>query len=138
MLELYQPMADERRQRISARIAPGLSASGDRELLAQMFANLLQNALQHALEGAAVGLSAARSPDDAVEVVLSNTGPGIPAAEREKVFRRVYRLERSRTTPGSGFGLSLVAAVADLHDVALALDDNAPGLKVTLRFRVGA
>ncbi|HUZ72158.1 MAG TPA: ATP-binding protein [Stellaceae bacterium] len=138
VIELYQPMADERRQRISTRIASGLCARGDRELLAQMFANLLQNALQHAPEGASVELSAIRSSADAVEVVLSDTGPGIPAAEREKVFRRFYRLERSRTTPGNGLGLSLVAAVADLHDVGLALDDNDPGLKVTLRLRAGA
>lgn len=60
------------------------------------------------------------------------TAPGIPAHERDKVLRRLYRLERSRSTPGNGLGLALVAAIADLHDATLTLGDNAPGLRVTL------
>ena len=69
-------------------------------------------------------------------MVVADTGPGIPAEERDKVFRRFYRLEESRTTPGSGLGLALVKAVADLHGIAVELADNRPGLRVRLRFAV--
>ena len=67
-------------------------------------------------------------------ICVADTGPGIPEAERERVFRRFYRLETSRTTPGSGLGLALVKAVADLHGATVALADNNPGLRVTVRF----
>lgn len=66
---------------------------------------------------------------------VTDTGPGIPAAERVKVLDRLYRLDRSRNTPGNGLGLSLVAAVAQLHGAALELGDNDPGLSVDLKFR---
>jgi signal transduction histidine kinase len=66
--------------------------------------------------------------------VVSDDGPGIPEDERAKVFRRFYRLERSRTTPGSGLGLSLVAAVADIHEIRLAVRDNEPGTRLEMRF----
>jgi signal transduction histidine kinase len=65
---------------------------------------------------------------------ISDNGPGIPEGERNRVFRRFYRLERSRTTPGNGLGLSLVAAIVELHDATIEIADNAPGLKVTIRF----
>ena len=71
---------------------------------------------------------------DQLELKVADTGPGIPAEERDKVVQRFYRLERSRRAPGSGLGLSLVAAVARMHHAALLLEDNAPGLKATLRF----
>jgi signal transduction histidine kinase len=67
-------------------------------------------------------------------LVVSDNGPGIPAEERDKVLQRLYRLEQSRTTPGNGLGLSLVAAIAQLHDADLALADNNPGLRVSLTF----
>ncbi|MFC6758954.1 ATP-binding protein [Sulfitobacter porphyrae] len=65
---------------------------------------------------------------------MADTGPGIPVKERDKVLDRLYRLDRSRNTPGNGLGLSLVAAVAALHGAELVLGDNEPGLKVDLRF----
>lgn len=65
---------------------------------------------------------------------VSDTGPGIPAAERDLVLRRLYRLEKSRTTAGTGLGLSLVKAVADLHSAEIALGDDGPGLRVELTF----
>ena len=74
--------------------------------------------------------------EHSIDVTVSDTGPGIPAEERDKVVERFYRLERSRRAPGSGLGLSLVAAVARLHHAALILEDNAPGLEATLRFQV--
>ena len=67
-------------------------------------------------------------------VSVSDNGPGIPAGEFHHVFRRFYRLERSRCTPGNGLGLSLVAAVVRLHDARITLADNKPGLKIELHF----
>jgi signal transduction histidine kinase len=133
MVEIYQPVAEEKGQSIAGAIAPGLAVRGDRELLTQMFANLVENAIRHSPEGAEIAISAARR-DGAIEMIVCDTGPGIPEALRSKVFRRFFRLEESRTTAGSGLGLSLVAAVATLHDIEIALGDNHPGLRVLLRF----
>lgn len=133
MVEVYQPMAEERGQRFAADIAAGLRVTGDHELLAQMLANLIENAMKHSPRGAAISLSAAAAPGGA-ELVLADTGPGIPEAERDRVFRRFHRLESSRTTPGSGLGLTLVGAVADLHQIAVELGSNDPGLRIVLRF----
>ena len=69
--------------------------------------------------------------------VVWDTGPGIPEDERENVFRRLYRLERARSTPGSGLGLSLVAAIADLHGASIELEDNKPGLRISVTFPKG-
>lgn len=133
VIEVYEPMAEEKGQRMAADIGANLRVRGDRELLMQMVANLVENAMRHSPPGALVTLAAARA-GGSIEVVLADNGPGIPAEERENVLRRFYRLEASRTMPGSGLGLSLAAAIAALHDVPLQLDDNRPGLRVRLRF----
>jgi signal transduction histidine kinase len=75
-----------------------------------------------------------RDSEDAPVVVIADDGPGIPSEEREKVFRRFYRLDRSRSTPGNGLGLALVAAIAQLHQIHIALADCEPGTRVTLEF----
>lgn len=106
---------------------------GDRELLTQMFANLVENALRHCPPGTTIKLSVTRQGDRVVASVADN-GPGIPPDEREKVFQRLYRLDHSRSTPGSGLGLSLVRAIADLHGASIALDDCRPGLAVVVSF----
>jgi signal transduction histidine kinase len=106
---------------------------GDRELLVQLFANLIENAIRHCPKGTLISLALYDEPSG-FRAELSDNGPGIPAAEREKVFRRLYRLERARSTPGSGLGLTLVAAIAELHDAKIRLEDNAPGLNVTISF----
>jgi signal transduction histidine kinase len=131
--ELYHPMAEEKRQRFAVEIEPRLCLFGDRELVAQMVANLLENAMRHSPAEASIALTARRMRDD-IEIAVADNGPGIPASERDKVFRRFYRLEASRTTPGSGLGLSLVAAVAALHGAEITLADNNPGLRAVLRF----
>jgi signal transduction histidine kinase len=107
---------------------------GDRELLVQLFANLIENAIRHCPPGTMIILRAASDPSGSITVIVSDTGPGIPASERENVFRRLYRLERARSTPGSGLGLSLVSAIAELHDATVELADNSPGLRVTIKF----
>ncbi len=106
---------------------------GDRELLTQMYANLIENAIRHCAAGATIRLNVERHGNRIVSAV-EDDGPGIPIEEREKVFQRLYRLEKSRTSPGTGLGLSLVKAVADLHGTDVKLSSANPGLKVRIAF----
>jgi signal transduction histidine kinase len=106
---------------------------GDRELLVQLFANLIENAIRHGRAKVEISLSLIESRGH-VTAIIADNGPGIPEREREKVFRRLYRLEQSRTTEGSGLGLTLVAAIVELHEATVELGDNAPGLRVSIRF----
>jgi signal transduction histidine kinase len=106
---------------------------GDRELLLQLFANLIENAIRHCPPGTSIALMLL-DEQDAFKAEVRDNGPGIPHQEREKVFRRLYRLERARSTPGSGLGLTLAAAVAELHGAHIALGDRAPGLTVSVSF----
>jgi signal transduction histidine kinase len=130
--DLYAALAEERDLTISIAVDPAAKVLGDRHLLSQAIANLLDNAIKHSHAGGRIDLSA-RPADNGIEIVVADNGPGIPDVERANVTRRYYRLERSRGTPGSGLGLSLVAAVVKLHGGTLALDDNRPGLRVTMR-----
>jgi signal transduction histidine kinase len=106
---------------------------GDRELLVQLFANLIENAIRHCPAGTGVTLALYDEPAG-FRAEVADTGPGIPESEREKVFRRLYRLERARSTPGSGLGLTLVGAIADLHGARIELADARPGLRVAITF----
>ena len=134
-VELYEPAAAESGHRLSARPAPAdlPQITGARSLLLQMLSNLVENALRHTPEGSEVILRLNRQ-GKRVLLEVADTGPGIPSEEQEKVLQRLYRLDRSRNTPGSGLGLSLVAVVAKLHGAELSLGDAAPGLRVTLSF----
>ena len=109
---------------------------GDRDLLFQALINLLDNAIKYTPAGGAVSIELKRAADS-VEIAVGDSGSGIAEAERDKVGQRFYRLESSRSTPGSGLGLSLVNAVARLHRATLLLEDNAPGLRATLRLPLG-
>ena len=133
--DLYAPVAESRgiTFRHSGIEAP---VDGDADLIFQSLANLLDNAMKYTPEGGAVTLHVT-SDDDTVTVVVADSGAGVPPEEREAVLRRFYRLEPARSAPGSGLGLSLVAAVAELHEATLTLEDNAPGLMVRLRFKRG-
>lgn len=131
--ETYAPVAEDCGQRLKAIVERASLIHGDRELLTQMMANLVENSIRHCPAGAVITVALAQEAGAPV-LCISDTGPGIPAAEREKVFRRFYRLEASRTTPGSGLGLALVKAVADLHGASVELSDNHPGLRCTVRF----
>jgi signal transduction histidine kinase len=134
VIEVYQPMAEEKAQPFTADIASGLTVWGDRELLTQMIANVIENAMKHSPRGTPISLITSESAS-AIAVAVSDSGPGIPSEQRARVFRRFYRLERSRSTPGNGLGLSLVEAIAALHQIGIELTDGTPGLRVTLRFR---
>lgn len=132
--EAYTAVAEDQDQKLEVRVERDVSISGDHELLTQMAANLIENAIRHCPPD--VRISASLEQDGGASVLsVSDTGPGIPPLEREKVFQRFYRLEASRTTPGSGLGLALVKAVAALHGATVELSDNSPGLRVSIRFR---
>ncbi|WP_421762166.1 ATP-binding protein [Devosia sp.] len=131
--DAYGEVAREHGQTLKLDLVGTLDISGDRDLLVQMFANLVENAIRHCPPGTQIELLC-RMESQHVTVIVKDTGPGIPESERDKVFQRLYRVEKSRTTPGTGLGLSLVKAVADLHGATLALSENGPGLCVTVRF----
>jgi signal transduction histidine kinase len=133
--ELYEPLAEEKG--LTLVVAPGRAAPirGNLRLLAQALANLVDNAIKYTPEGGRITIAAADRPGGAA-LSVADSGPGIPAADRGRVVERFVRLEESRNSPGTGLGLSLVAAVARLHDARLELTDNAPGLNATLVFPV--
>ena len=135
--ELYEPLAEEKglglavyRSGFDPAVNPPLR-HGDRDLLFQALSNLLDNAIKHSTAGGTIDLTLAAGPGG-VAYSVADRGPGIPEEKRERVLERFYRLEDSRSTKGSGLGLSLVAAVARLHGGSLVLEDNEPGLRVRL------
>jgi signal transduction histidine kinase len=125
------PVAEEQGKTIRTDIAPEVLLTGDKELLTQLVFNLLDNAILHTPKDTLINVSL-RSSGVQTELTIADNGPGIAEENRLKVFQRFYRLEQSRTTPGNGLGLSIVAAIADLHGGTIALEDNNPGLKVLL------
>lgn len=144
VVDFYEPLAQDKEQALSLSVpkeggegkeGPGgaVTVHGDRDLLFQAFANLVDNAIKYTPDAGRIDI-ALEASGGRVEVSVADSGPGIPPAARDKVFRRFFRLESSRTAPGSGLGLSLVAAVAKLHGVLVRLDDNQPGLVVRLGF----
>jgi signal transduction histidine kinase len=149
VVELYEPVAEDRGLALRVEADSPLPVNGNRELVSQALANLLDNGIKYAapirangreteMDGAAPKTAApeitvlARSDGDRVLLTVADNGPGIPEAERRRAVERFVRLESSRSQPGSGLGLSLAAAVASLHGGELRLEDNGPGLKVTL------
>jgi len=129
--ETYEPVAEDTGRALDVGIEDGVMLTGDRQLVAQLVTNLLENALRHTPEGTKVSLGLARK-GDGFEIVVADNGPGIPDGERDKVFDRFYRLDRSRSTAGSGLGLAMVKAIAGLHGLAIRLEDAGPGLRVVL------
>jgi signal transduction histidine kinase len=130
--ELYEAAAEEAGCSLQVSVEPDLPVRGNRELVGQALANLLDNALKYSVDeeggcGAPVAVDARRQGDRVV-ITVSDRGPGIPEEERGRVLERFVRLEGARTRPG----FSLASAVARLHGGALILDDNAPGLRVSL------
>lgn len=131
--ELYEPLAEEKRLHFVAEIGTTAPVQGNRQLIAQAIGNLLDNAIKYTPTGGTVTLSLAIENAHYVITVADN-GPGIPADLRAKALERFTRLDTSRSTPGNGLGLALVKAVAEQHDAVLNLDDNQPGLRVSLQF----
>jgi signal transduction histidine kinase len=135
LVEVYADVAEDAGQQLVFRSEAGNASAvlGDRELLTQMYANLIENSIRHAGPGAHIELSLVLQ-DGNVCTRLEDNGPGVPAAEHTKVFRRLYRLEKSRTSTGTGLGMSLVKAVAELHDANIRLEDAHPGLRVIISY----
>jgi hypothetical protein len=131
MDELYRAVAEERGLHLRTIVAAPLPVFGDRELVQQAVANLLDNALKFSAPGTVIDLSA-RLEDHAVEIVVADHGPGIAAADRSRAMERFFRAETARNTQGSGLGLALVSAVAQLHNGTLQLADNNPGLRAII------
>ncbi|WP_279480159.1 HAMP domain-containing sensor histidine kinase [Aureimonas sp. SK2] len=131
--DVYGEVAVDAGHRLECRIEPGLRVLGDGDLLTQALANLIENAITHVPPPGTIRL--ALRQDLEARTVLAEVvddGPGIPEDERDKVFRRLYRLDRSRATPGHGLGLALVASVAELHGGSVQATDAEPGLRMRL------
>ena len=129
--ELYQAAADDRQIALVCDVRAAVEVFGDRELLAQALTNLLDNAVKYTPAGGKVTVTLERT-DDTARIHVADSGPGVPAADRERVLQRFTRLDQARSQPGNGLGLALVKAVALQHHGRLALGDNAPGLIVTI------
>lgn len=125
--ELYEPVAQAKNLVFTSRSDGESAVTGDRDLLFQAVANLTDNAIKYTPAGGSVSLQSSGK-----SVTVADTGPGVPDGSREDVFRRFHRLEASRNAPGSGLGLSLVKAVAQLHGGDIRLEDNNPGLRAVL------
>jgi signal transduction histidine kinase len=156
--ELYEPLAEDAGLSLQVDVSPGVSITGNRELIGQAVSNLIDNAIKYGtpasppdivadgtsgpaakaeLTAPTIKLSVTQDQGRAL-ITIADHGPGIPAEERTRVLERFVRLDGSRTQPGFGLGLSLVAGVARLHHGQLLLDDNGPGLKITLALPVEA
>jgi signal transduction histidine kinase len=133
VVDLYAPVSEERGIELVSSVAAGAQVQGNRQLLAQALANLLDNAIKFTPDGGRIRVKLCGSASEP-EVIVEDNGPGISADKREIVLGRRVRLDEARKFPGSGLGLSLVAAVTKLHGARLVLDDAAPGLRVSLRF----
>lgn len=133
VVELYEPAAEDMGLSLTAKSADGVQLVADRQLIGQALANLIDNAIKYggADAGGKIEVTAFDT-GDVVKITVADLGPGIPGKDRERVLNRFVRLEESRSRPGSGLGLSLVAAVARLHGGEVRLDDNKPGLKAVL------
>jgi signal transduction histidine kinase len=135
--ELYEPVAEERGMGLAVNVEAGPQLIGNRQLVVQAVANLIENAIKYSGKPGNAGSGAAISIDqhdsaDAIEIAVADNGPGIAPEDRDRVLKRFVRLEKSRTEPGTGLGLSLVQAVARLHGGSVRLEDNRPGLRVVL------
>lgn len=133
--DAYRPDAEADGRSIMLDIVAGAMVMGDRELLTQAIANLVENAMRHTPPGTRIALELRSGQPDAglACVTVRDDGPGVPAADLDRLTHRFFRTERSRSRPGNGLGLTLVAAVAEFHHGTLTLENASPGLIATLR-----
>jgi len=135
VVDLYEPVAEEKDIRFETKTVSGLNVRGDVDLLFQLFANILDNAIKFSPKGSRIQVHAEIDKHNVI-VVIQDHGCGIPEHEKEKVFKHFYRGDASRSTPGNGLGLSLVRAVAEQHQARLNLEDANPGLRVRIFFNL--
>ncbi|MTD96274.1 HAMP domain-containing protein [Hyphomicrobium sp. xq] len=134
--ELYEPVAEERGMQLAVNVGAGPEFTGNRQLIVQAVVNLIENAIKYSAKpgtatDGAISIDLVNGTAG-VEIAVADNGPGIAPEDRERVLKRFVRLEKSRTEPGTGLGLSLVQAVARLHGGYVRLEDNRPGLRVVL------
>ena len=135
--ELYGPVAEDEGIAVETRIAEDVTLKANRELIGQAMVNLLENAMKYARpeDGISGRIDVSLNNEaDRVCISVADNGPGIPDGDRKRVLERFVRLEKSRSEPGSGLGLSLVNAVARLHGGTFRIEDNAPGVRAVLEF----
>ncbi len=130
VVDLYAPVAEDASiaLRLETRVGEAI-VKGDRRLLSQALANLVDNAIKYTPAGGHVRIAAKRSGDRAL-LIVADDGPGVPEADRKRIFDRFVRLESHRGQPGNGLGLSLVRAVAAMHGAELKAEDAGPGLRI--------
>jgi signal transduction histidine kinase len=131
VVELFDAAAEDKGLHLAIAGDEQAFVTGDRDLLFEAMGNLVDNAIKHGRKAGRVTVTISARDNGGI-VAVADDGPGIPAGEFQHVFKRFYRLERSRCSPGHGLGLSLVAAVAQLHNASIEMDDNGPGLLVRL------
>ncbi|MED5534576.1 MAG: HAMP domain-containing sensor histidine kinase [Pseudomonadota bacterium] len=129
LADLYEPLAAEKKITLGLDVDDLMKIWGDRDLLFQAISNLIDNAIKYTPEDGSIQVVLKEGPAGQ-KIVIADSGPGIPEQERDRVFQRFYRLESHRGAEGNGLGLSLVAAVAQLHQTEILLEDNNPGLRV--------
>ena len=134
---LYLPLAEDRGQQLELQLPTLPSIHADRHLLLEAMSNLVANAIKFTPQGGCVSIRA-RVAEDGPWVDVSDSGPGIPADQRDVVTRRFYRAESSRSTPGSGLGLSIVSAIAAVHGYTLEIADSDCGARLSLHCRTAA
>jgi signal transduction histidine kinase len=132
--DLYLPVAEDAQHPLSRNLRPEVFIRGDEELLTQLFSNLIENAIRHTPPGTEISVGLTATRDRIVASVIDN-GTGVAPDDRDKVLRRFYRGSSSRSSEGHGLGLSLVAAIAQLHGAIMELADANPGLRVDIAFR---
>lgn len=130
---MYEPLMEDTGHPASLSVASGVLMWGDRQLILQLITNLLDNAIHYTPAGTLVA-GRVSLEDGRPSLVIADSGPGIPKSEYTRVFRRFFRLDQSRSTPGHGLGLSMVAAIVELHEGRITLSDNGPGLMVHICF----
>ncbi|MCP8884229.1 HAMP domain-containing histidine kinase [Devosia sp. XJ19-1] len=138
--ELYGPVAEDAGIVVDTNVEPGVTLKANRELVGQAMVNLLENAVKYARpeDGSSGRISVElRREAGRVRIIVADNGAGIPEADRQRVLERFVRLEKSRSEPGSGLGLSLVNAVARLHGGSLRIEDNAPGVRAVIELPAG-
>jgi signal transduction histidine kinase len=133
LVETYEPVASADNKTLTADIVADAHVHGDRPLIVQMLANVIENAIEHTPAGTTIDVALSEQAGS-MRIAVADDGPGIPEAERARVFERFYRLDESRQSNGSGLGFSIVAAITKLHDADITLSDNGPGLRVEIAF----
>jgi signal transduction histidine kinase len=139
IIEFYQPLADDKEITLSLHIAENYYLYADKDMIFQVFVNVLDNAIKYTPRQGNISLTAIKIIQNNIEqiqIIIADSGIGIPENERKKVLELFYRLEKHRDHQGNGLGLSLVTAIVKLHKGTVDLQDNLPGLKVCISLPV--